>query len=55
MNAIRFDSETGDSFYRVAKQRVNDLFSRTGKSRLANRSIGWKAAFYSTRLVGVRA
>src|SRR5262249_20262440 len=43
VDAIRFEHEAGDSFYRAVKQRVDDYFRRTGKSRLADRSILVKA------------
>jgi linoleoyl-CoA desaturase len=52
VDAIRFEHEAGDSFYRVVKQRVGGYFRRTGKSRLADRSILIKALVFGVLIIG---
>lgn len=52
VTAIRFEPETGQSFYRVVKRRVGDYFERTGKSRMADRSILAKAIVFGILIVG---
>lgn len=52
MEAIRFEHETDDSFYRVVKQRVDGYFRETGKSRFADRSILLKVVVFGGSIVG---
>ena len=52
MDAIRFEHETDDNFYREVKLRVDDHFRRTGRGRLADRSILIKAAVFVALIVG---
>ena len=52
MDAIRFEQESPDSFYRVVKLRVDDYFRRTGKDRLADWSILLKAIVFGASIVG---
>ena len=52
MRAIRFEHEAGDPFYRTVKDRVDDYFRRTGKSRLADRTVLFKAVIFGAFIVG---
>lgn len=52
MTAVRFEPETGESFYRRLKRRVDAYFARTGKTRMADRTVLAKAAFLIALLVG---
>ncbi len=46
---LKFEREQPGSFYRVVRQRVDDYFTRTGKSRHA----GWEFALKSVLLVSL--
>ncbi len=52
MDAIRFEHEANDGFYRVVKERVNDHFRRTGKSRFADHTILLKAVLFGGAIEG---
>ncbi len=52
MDAIRFDHEADDGFYRDVKRRVDDYFHRTGRGRRADRSVLAKAALFGVLIVG---
>lgn len=52
MDAIRFEHEADDGFYRVVKQQVNDYFRQTGKSRFADHTILLKAILFGGAIVG---
>jgi linoleoyl-CoA desaturase len=50
VSAIRFDRD-GGGFYRVVKRRVDGYFRRTGKGRLADRSVLAKALLFGGLIV----
>lgn len=52
MDAIRFEHEADDGFYRAVKQRVDAYFRQTGKSRYADGSMLLKAAMFGGLIVG---
>jgi linoleoyl-CoA desaturase len=52
VDAIRFEHESDDSFYRAVKQRVGDYFRTSGKTLLADRSILVKAIVFGVLIVG---
>jgi linoleoyl-CoA desaturase len=52
VTAVRFEPETGESFYRVLRRRVNDYFASAGKTRMADRTVLAKAAALIALLVG---
>jgi linoleoyl-CoA desaturase len=52
VDAIRFEHEADNGFYLVLKQRVDDYFRRTGKSRLADRLILLKAIVFGSLIAG---
>ncbi len=55
MEAIRFEHEADDSFYRVVKQRVDEHFHHSGKSRFADRSVLLKAALFGAVIIACYA
>jgi linoleoyl-CoA desaturase len=52
MNAIRFEHEADNGFYPLVKRRVGEYFRRTGKSRLADRSVLLKAVLFAGLIAG---
>jgi linoleoyl-CoA desaturase len=52
VEAIRFEHEIDDSFYRTVKRQVDDYFDRTGKGRFADGSILLKATVFTFLIVG---
>jgi linoleoyl-CoA desaturase len=52
MDSIRFEREADDGFYRQVKLRADDYFRRTGKGRLADRSILLKATLFGSAIAG---
>ena len=52
MDAIRFEREADDGFYREVKRRVGEYFRTTGKGRLADRSVLVKALAFAALVVG---
>lgn len=51
MPTIRFEHEVNDSFYRTVKRRVDDYFRQTGKSRLADGAVLFKAIVFGGLIV----
>lgn len=52
VDAIRFEHEADDGFYRAMKVRVDDYFRRTGRSRFADRMVLAKAVVFGGLIVG---
>ncbi len=52
MDAIRFDHEADDGFFRTVKGRVDDHFRRAGRGRLADRSVLVKAVAFGVLIAG---
>ena len=52
MNSLRFEREPAGSFYRVAKERVDEYFRASGKSRQAGPLLAAKAALLVSLLAG---
>lgn len=52
MDAIRFNHEADDGFYHAVSRRIDNYFLRTGRGRLADRSVLAKAAPFRVLIVG---
>lgn len=52
MQAIRFERDDGDDFFRTSRQRVAEHFRRTGRSRFADLTVLFKALFFGGLIVG---